>query len=145
MPEVNSLMAAIGSSALKSMTSAPCALVISSREGIVSIVIIRPTSNNFAQATQNCPTGPRPNTAIVFPGFIWAFSAAMYAVGTMSERRIAWSSSTSSGSFTKPTFANGTLAFSVCKPSKGPLLFGPPKNAVPASGPLGLALSHCAK
>ena len=61
----------------------------------------------------------------------------------MSETRIAWSSETSSGSFTSPTLAYGMRAFSAWRPSKPPASSGPPKNAVPS--PLGFALSHCAK
>ena len=37
------------------------------------------------------------------------------------------------------TWAKGTRANSACSPSNGPLLSGPPKNAVPAAAPLGLA------
>ena len=61
----------------------------------------------------------------------------------MSERRMAWSSLTSSGSLTSPALANGTRANSAWRPSKEPVSAGPPKKAVPARGPLGLALSHC--
>jgi hypothetical protein len=51
----------------------------------------------------------------------------------------------SSGSFTNPTLANGRRTFSACMPGKPPFSAGPPKNAVPARLPLGLALSHYAK
>jgi len=62
----------------------------------------------------------------------------------MSEIRIASSSLTSSGSLTNPTLAYGMRALSACSPSNGPLASGPPKKAVPASGPLGLAWVHWA-
>jgi hypothetical protein len=67
------------------------------------------------------------------------------AVGEMSDSMIAWSSVTSSGSLTGPTLANGTRTSSACMPSNRPVGSGPPKKAVPARGPLGLATSHGAK
>ncbi len=63
----------------------------------------------------------------------------------MSESRIASSSAMSSGTFTSPTLAYGTRARSACRPWNEPLDRGPPKNAVPARGPLGFAVSHWAK
>jgi hypothetical protein len=40
--------------------------------------------------------------------------------------------------------ANGIRAYSDCSPSTGPVDSGPPKKQVPASGPFGFAVSHCA-
>ena len=62
----------------------------------------------------------------------------------MSESRIAWSSLISLGSRTRPTWAKGMRAFSACSPWNGPEAEGPPKKAVPACLPLGLASSHWA-
>ena len=56
---------------------------------------------------------------------------------------MAWSSVSSAGSLTSVGSASGTRANSACRPLSGPVVFGPPKNAVPACLPLGLALSHC--
>ena len=42
--------------------------------------------------------GPQPNTAAVWPSLMPAMSAPKWAVGKMSERRIAWASLTSPGS-----------------------------------------------
>jgi hypothetical protein len=33
--------------------------------------------SKYALWMANCPTGPQPQTAIVSPGLIWQFSAAM--------------------------------------------------------------------
>src|SRR5690242_14376570 len=60
----------------------------------------------------------------------------------MSEMRMAWSSARPSGSFTSEGPASGTRAYSAWRPLIGPVVLGPPKNAVPAVLPLGLALSH---
>src|SRR5690606_42036072 len=60
----------------------------------------------------------------------------------MSEIRIAWSSLMLLGSLTSPTLAKGTRTFSACMPLNGPVLCGPPKKAVPAAQPSGLATSH---
>ena len=68
-----------------------------------------------------------------------------HAVGQMSDSMIACSSVTSGGSATRPTFAYGIRAYSACRPSNPPASFGPPKKAVPARLPFGLALSHCEK
>jgi len=63
----------------------------------------------------------------------------------MSLSMMAWSSETLSGSFTAPTWANGTRTSSACMPSRPPAASGPPKKVVPAVLPPGLALSHCEK
>ncbi len=60
----------------------------------------------------------------------------------MSEQRITWSSVTASDSFTSVEAAYGIRVYSAYKPWNGPVSFGPPKKAVPAAGPLGLAVSH---
>jgi hypothetical protein len=63
----------------------------------------------------------------------------------MSDSRIAWSSLTLSGTRTSVVIANGTRAYSACRPSTGPVDSGPPKKLVPAAGPFGFAVSHWAK
>jgi hypothetical protein len=86
----------------------------------------------------------QPSTATMSPLLTSASLAPNQAVGKMSDSMIAWSSVTSSGSLTRPTLAKGTRTSSACMPSKGPLGSGPPKKAVPAWEPLGLATSHWA-
>ncbi len=110
-----------------------------------SIAKTRPAPSIHAAVIANWPTGPQPNTATELPGSISASDAPKYAVGKISESKIAWSSETSSGSFTGPTLANGMRANSACSPWNGPVGLGPPKNAVPACGPFGFATSHCEK
>ena len=105
---------------------------------------MRPARISLAEAMQSWPTGPQPKIATVLPGSISASSAPKYAVGKMSDRTMACSSLTSSGIFTRLAAAKGTRANSACRPSNGPAVAGPPKNAVPASFPFGFALSHCA-
>ena len=53
----------------------------------------------------NCPTGPQPHTATVSPGSMSAFSAAMYPVGKMSERKSTLSSGRSDSIFSAPKSA----------------------------------------
>src|SRR3954451_7210366 len=91
-----------------------------------------------------CPTGPAPNTATVSPVRISASLAPNQAVGKMSETMMAWASDTPGGTGTRLLFAYGIRAYSACRPSKAPAASGPPKKAVPASLPPGLALSHWA-
>jgi hypothetical protein len=62
----------------------------------------------------------------------------------MSESRIAWSSLTASGTRTIVVAAYGIRAYSACSPLTGPVALGPPKKHVPAAGPFGFAVSHCA-
>jgi hypothetical protein len=61
----------------------------------------------------------------------------------MSESTMACSSVTASGSGMRFAAAKGIRAWLACSPLTGPVDSGPPKKEVPASGPLGLALSHC--
>ena len=56
---------------------------------MVSMAKTRPARIRWALAMASCPTGPQPNTATVLPGAISASSAAKYAVGKMSDSKIA--------------------------------------------------------
>ncbi len=96
-----------GSSALRSIVSAPRRCAAARREGIPSSTITRPAPCLEADSTANNPTGPAPNTATVFPSPTSASFAPNQAVGKMSETVVAWSSVTDSGTFTGPTCANG--------------------------------------
>ncbi len=109
-------MAFTGSSTSKSITSAPWARAMARRSSTVSTANTRPAPCSLALAMASCPTGPQPKMATVLPGLISASSAPNQAVGKMSDSRMAWSSGTSSGNFTRPTLANGMRAFSACRP-----------------------------
>ena len=67
--------------------------------------------------TAKIPTGPAPNTQTVSPRPTSASLAPKKAVGKMSESMIAWSSVTSSGSFTQLIPPKGTRTASACMPS----------------------------
>jgi hypothetical protein len=75
MPPVSRLIVAAGSSLPKSTVSAPCARAIASRSACSSTAKMRPACISFAEAIANCPTGPQPNTATVWPGLMPARSA----------------------------------------------------------------------
>ena len=137
-------MVSTGSSFSKLTVKAPCRRAIARRSSCGSTAITWPAPIISALVIANCPTGPQPNTATVSPRLISAISAPNQPVGKISLMRIACSSVTPSGIFTKVFAANGMRAFSACKPSIGPVACGPPKKQVPACEPLGLALSHCA-
>src|SRR5205814_10641165 len=67
-------------------------------EAMQSMAKMRPAPRCLRAAMASCPTGPQPKTATVLPGLMPVSSAPKYEVGKMSERRIACSSATSSGS-----------------------------------------------
>ena len=62
------------------------------------------------------PTGPHPKTTTVSPFFTFAISVPHKDVGNMSVKNKTCSSVNSSGIFTGPTFACGTLKYSACPP-----------------------------
>ncbi len=76
----------------------------------------RVAPNSIALEMHSWPTGPQPNTATVSPGLISASFAAKYAVGKMSDSKMASSSLTSSGSLVSVTCAKGMRAYSACSP-----------------------------
>lgn len=82
-------MVSTGSSWSKSMTSAPSSRAFASRVGTRSIANTRPAFIIFALTIANSPTGPQPKIATVSPGVISASVAPKYAVGKMSDSRIA--------------------------------------------------------
>ena len=97
------------------------------RYGTLSIAMTRLAPCRYALVIANCPTGPQPHTATVSPGLMLHCSAAMYPVGSTSDRKSACSSVTSSGTFNGPKSANGTRAYSACPPAKPPVMCPYPK------------------
>src|SRR5579884_2034695 len=66
------------------------------------------------------PTGPQPQTATVSPPSISQFSAAMYAVGKISDKNSTCSSVSESGTFSAPKSAKGTRTYSAWPPAYPP-------------------------
>jgi len=63
------------------------------------------------------PTGPHPKTTTVSSFFTFAISVPQREVGKISVKNRTCSSVNSSGTFTGPTFACGTLIYSAWPPA----------------------------
>src|ERR1700722_657134 len=88
----------------------------------------RPAPSIEALWIANWATGPHPHTAIVSPFSIPAFSAAMYPVGKISDRKRTFSSGRSDSILNGPTSAYGTRKYSACPPAYPPSIWENPNN-----------------
>ena len=110
--------AAASSSALLMVTSAPNWRASSSRASATSSAMIRAGVKSFAVMIVARPIGPAPTMATVSPGCTRPLSTpTSNAVGRMSARKRTCSSVSPAGTLWTDVSANGTRAYSACRPS----------------------------